>query len=85
MITESEKDIIVQILGKHPSRVIIPVLNEKQVFNKKGESYSPKSIQNILNGITENHTVEKEILEIVETKKAEKNSLKNFKKQVLSN
>ncbi|MBF03212.1 MAG: hypothetical protein CMP76_07945 [Flavobacterium sp.] len=80
MIIESEKEIIVQFLGKHPSRVIIPVLNEKGVLNKNGLPYSPKIIQNILNGITENITVEKEILDIVETKK----NLKNHKKQVLS-
>jgi hypothetical protein len=83
MIQEVEKQTIVKYLGKHPSRLIIPLLNSKKIHNSKGKSFSPKSIQNIINGETENTIVEMEIFKLVATKKAEAQKLENFKKQTL--
>lgn len=83
MILENEKQTIIKHLGKHPSRLIIPHLNNKKIFNSKGQSFSPKSIQNIINAETENTIVEMEIFKLVATKKAEAQKLENFKKQTL--
>lgn len=83
MIQAVEKQTIIKYLGKHPSRLIIPHLNRKKIFNSKGKSFSPKSIQNIINGETDNTIVEMEIFKIVATKKEEAQKLENFKKQTL--
>jgi hypothetical protein len=83
MIQEVEKQTIIKYLGKHPSRLIIPFLNGKKVYNSKGKSFSPKSIQNIINGETENTIVEMEIFKLVATKKSEAQKLENFKRQTL--
>jgi hypothetical protein len=69
MITPIEKEAIIIHLGKQPSRIIRPYLKKKKLFNTSGKEFSPKSIQNFLNGITENLLVEKAISEI--------NALKN--------
>lgn len=83
MILSAEKDTILKYLGKHPSRKIIPHLKHKKVFNAKGNSFSPKSIQDIINGVTENINVETEIIHLVATEKEKIQNLENLKKQVL--
>lgn len=83
MIQDTEKQTIIKYLGKHPSRKIIPYLNSKKCFNSKGKSYSPKSIQNIINGETGNTVVETHIFYLVATEKKEVQKLENLKKQTL--
>lgn len=83
MITPEEKELIIKYLGKHFSRKIIPVLNYKSILNEKQKSYSPKSIQNIINGITENTKVETAIFQLVADCKEKQEKLQNLKKQVL--
>jgi hypothetical protein len=83
MIHEVEKQTIIKYLGKHPSRLIIPYLNSNSIFNAKGKSFSPKSIQNIINGETNNTQVELVIFKLVAAKKSEFQKLENFKKQTL--
>ncbi|WP_130735449.1 hypothetical protein [Flavobacterium sp. J27] len=82
MIKPFEKQIIVNYLGKQPSKRIIPVLNEKKIFNARGKSFSPKSIQDILNGKTENRIVETEIIKIVKAEKKKKMEVESFKREV---
>jgi len=82
MIQESEKLVITKYLGKHPSRKIIPYLNLKGYFNSKGQPYSPKSLQNIINGITNNIAVETQIFKLVAIEKARNESLTKLKKQL---
>ncbi|VXB56745.1 conserved hypothetical protein [Flavobacterium sp. 9AF] len=83
MIQDFEKEIIIKYLGKQPSRKIIPILNKKKIFNIKGKPYSPKSIQNIINGKNENRKVETQIIKIVEAEKRVKGAIESFKKDVL--
>ena len=81
MIQETEKQTIIKYLGKHPSRKIIPYLNSKKCFNSKSKPFSPKSIQNIINGETENTVVETHIFKLVATSKKEIQELEKLKKQ----
>lgn len=83
MILENEKQTIIKYLGKHPSRKIIPYLNSEKCFNSKGKPYSPKSIQNIINGVTDNLQVETYIFKLVATEKKEAQKLEILKKQAL--
>lgn len=83
MILDTEKQSIIKYLGKHPSRKIIPYLNSEKCFNSKGKPYSPKSIQNIINGVTDNLQVETYIFKLVATEKKEAQKLEILKKQAL--
>lgn len=83
MIFPNEKETIVKYLGKHFSRKIIPYLNSNKCFNSKGKSYSPKSIQNIVNGETDNPIVEVLIFRLVATEKAAAEKLINLKKSIV--
>jgi hypothetical protein len=69
MLDLTDKANIFKYLGKQPSRLIRPHLKKNKFFNTKGEEFSPKSIQNIFNGITANFDVELEILQLVEMQK----------------
>lgn len=82
MIKPFEKEIIIEHLGKQPSKKIIPILNKKKIYNSKGKSFSPKSIQDIINGKTENRSVETQIIKIIETEKQLKIKMEGLKKQV---
>lgn len=84
MIKPSEKEIIVKYLGKQPSRSIIPVLNKKRIFNARGKSFSPKSIQDIINGKTENFKVETQIVKIVEAAQKTENDIESLKQEVFN-
>lgn len=83
MIFPNEKETILKYLGKHFSRKIIPYLNVKDCFNTKGKPYSPKSIQNIVNGETDNPAVEILIFRLVATEKAKAEKLTNLKKTIV--
>ncbi len=82
MIKPFEKEIIIKYLGKQPSKKIIPVLNKKKIYNSRGKSFSPKSIQDIINGKTENRSVETQIIKIIETEKQIEIKMEGFKNQV---
>lgn len=77
MILPSEKKTIIKVLGKHYSRKIKPYLESKQI------NVSTKVIQNVVNGITENLTIEMLIVRLVEKEKIKVQKLKNMKKQNL--
>lgn len=83
MVFPNEKETIIKYLGKHFSRKIIPYLNSKKCLNQKGSPYSPKSIQNIVNGETDNPIVEEKIFELVATEKKKAEKLINLKKTVI--
>lgn len=87
MIDESLKQSIIATLGKHYSGNVIERLNEKEIFDSKGKSYSPGSIRNIVCGLLENKTVEAAIIDFVndEIEKQRKVSRKvsNLKKKQL--
>ncbi|CAM4118107.1 MULTISPECIES: hypothetical protein [Flavobacterium] len=84
MIKSSEKEIIVRYLGKQPSKTIIPILNKKRILNARGKQFSPKSIQDIINGKTENIRVETQIVKIVEAAKRKENNIEALKTQVFN-
>lgn len=83
MINSDEKKAIIAVLGRHASRKIIPYLNSIKCFNIKGKSFSPKSIQDVLNGITENKEAELNILKLVAIEKVKTQELEAFKKETL--
>ncbi|NHN25188.1 hypothetical protein FIA58_005800 [Flavobacterium jejuense] len=82
MIKSFEKDIILHFLGKQPSKKIIPVLNKKKIYNIRGKSYSPKSIQDIINGKTENRIVEIQIIKIIEKEKRINSKIEDLKNEI---
>ena len=82
MIDDELKQKIIATLGNHYSGSIIDRLNEKEIYNAKGSSYSPSSIKNIVNGERESEVVENEILDLLaerisalKRKEAKKNKL----------
>lgn len=77
MIFDTDKETIIKFLGKQPSRKIRPYLKQKKCFNSKGKEFSPKSIQNIINGEYENIEVETFIYQLIAI---EKTKLDNYKK-----
>ncbi|WP_158728617.1 hypothetical protein [Flavobacterium sp. I-STPA6A] len=65
MITEKQKEKIIEVLGKQFSRAIIPHLKKKKIFNADGHQFSPSSIQKIVSGKQPNEAVELEIAKLV--------------------
>ena len=84
MIFPNEKEKIIEVLGKQWSRKILPYLKSKKVKNAKGQFYSSKSIENIMNAKADNYDVEKNIIELVKEEQEKQKKLKAFKKQVLT-
>ncbi|PWA09531.1 hypothetical protein [Flavobacterium laiguense] len=84
MITEKQKETIIEVLGKQFSRLIIQHLTKKKIFNANGHEFSPASIQKIVSGKQPNETVELEIAKLVakiknKKKKAQETKNKLFK------
>ena len=77
MITPQEKKTIIKVLGKQYSRKIKPFLATN------GENHTVKVIQNVVNGITENTTIEMLIIKLVAKEKISIQKLKNMKKSKL--
>lgn len=65
MITNLEKEKIIEILGKQFSRTIITHLTKKKIFNADGKEFSCSSIQKLVSGTQINPAVELEIVKFV--------------------
>ncbi len=67
MITETQKEAICNTLGKQYSPMIIAYLKVKRIKPLKSKSFTPKIIQDIVNGHQEHIAVEKQIINLLET------------------
>lgn len=65
MITETQKEAICNTLGKQYSPIIIAHLESKGIKPIKNNDFTPKIIQDIVNGRHEYSTVEIEIVNLV--------------------
>jgi len=65
MITENQKEAICNTLGKQYSSKIIAHLEKKDIKPMRNKVFSPKIIQDIVNGRLEYATVEIEIVNLV--------------------
>lgn len=83
MINKIQKKSIITHLGKQYSPAIIEHLNKKQLFNSKKLPYSPKSIQNIVNGLAENNVVEKQIFVLLQKVKTTKAKELQERKEII--
>lgn len=79
MITDKQKETIIEVLGKQFSRLIIPHLTKKKIFNADGHEFSPASIQKIVSGKQPNETVELEIAKFVAKFKIQKKKNQEIK------
>lgn len=82
MITETEKQIIIENLGNHYSRVIVPELKRKNILNRYGKNYSNRSINDIVNGQQENLAIEKIIFQLIKKRKKELERINQLKQSV---
>lgn len=84
MIDQDLKNRIIENLSKHYSMPIIEYLTEKEIFNARGEAYSPESIRGFVNAFDgrENLKVESAIIELLEIKIKEKQKIAKRKKQL---
>jgi hypothetical protein len=84
MITEKQKETIIEVLGKQFSRLIIPHLTKKKIFNAGGNEFSPASIQKIVSGKQPNEKVELEIAKLVAKVKTQKKKAQETKNKFLN-
>lgn len=84
MIYQDLKNKIIETLSKHYSPPILDYLTEKQIFNTRGEAFSPESIRGFVNAVDnrENLKVETAIIELLEIKIKEKQRIAKRKKQL---
>ena len=68
MISPEQKEKIITVLGNHYSTEIIQHLNDKEIFNSNGKTFSPAGIRNIVNGLRQNLIVETEIANLLQYK-----------------
>lgn len=83
MITASEKENIIKVLGKKFSTKIKPELERLGIKNTKGQPVSENVIQNILKGETENLVIEEAITDLVERINKRRQKLQRKKKSKL--
>lgn len=83
MITDKQKETIIEVLGKQFSRSIIPHLTKKKIFNADGHEFSPASIQKIVSGKQPNEAVELEIAKLVAKVKVQKKKNQDTKNKFL--
>jgi len=83
MINKVQKKSIITNLGKQYSPAIIEHLNKKQIFNSKNLPFSPKSIQNIVNGLSDNILVEKQIFVLLQKIKTNKAKELQERKEII--
>jgi hypothetical protein len=83
MITEKQKQKIIEVLGKQFSRAIIPHLKKKNILNAKGHEFSPCSIQKIVSGKQPSEAVELEIAKLVAKVKIQKKKNQETKNEFL--
>lgn len=71
MITIIEKKEIIETLGgrSHYSKKIIPYLEKLGIKPERAEVFTTKILQQIMNGYTENETVERAIFTMVKNRK----------------
>lgn len=72
MIDTTLKDSIIELLGKHYAPKIFLYLDEKQIFNADGNSFSFESIRKIVGGNRSNAVVESAIVDFLNDIVAEK-------------
>lgn len=82
MISVEDKQIIIENLGVQYSKKILPEVNKKKLRNRYNKPYSNRSINDIVNGDTENLPIEKIIFQLVKKTKIEKQELIEFKKSI---
>lgn len=83
MITDKQKEKIIEVLGKQFSRSIISHLTKKKIFNADGHEFSPASIQKIVSGTQPNEPVELEIAKLVAKVKIQKKKNQDTKNKFL--
>lgn len=83
MITKSQKNKIIKILGKYYSSMVLEYLNDNNIRNKYGLPYNSNStIVNVMNGQS-HKSIETAIFKLVEIKKEENISEKIKRKTIL--
>jgi hypothetical protein len=83
MISETQKEKIIEVIGKQYSPKIILHLTKKKIFNADGHKFSPASIQKIVSGKQPNETVELEIAKCVAKIKNQKKKAQETKNKLL--
>ncbi|PZW41595.1 hypothetical protein LX95_01276 [Mesonia algae] len=79
MISPKENAELSKILGKNYTSGVISILNDKGITNKIGNSYSPSSVRQVFNGITENIDIELAIFELRDQLKAKQIRLEKLR------
>lgn len=82
MITSEDKQTIIENLGNHYSRIIVPELKKRKVLNRYGKNFSNRSINDIVNGVQENLKVEKVIFQLIKKRKQEQEQLNQLKQSL---
>ncbi len=82
MITEQDKTTIIENLGKKYSKKILPEINKKGLVNRYNKPFSNRSINDIVNGDTENLLIEKLIFQLIKKNKQEIQKLQEFKNSI---
>ncbi len=84
MITQTQRNILSNVLGTRYSKRVLEYLNENNIFNKKGNSYSIAYISHVFTGRTEDIKIEEAILEVYKIVKSERKNF-NVKKSSILN
>lgn len=83
MIFPNQKEYINQVLGKQPGKKIMPYLKKKKLKNARGQDFSPKSLQLILDGEYDNLEVEEHIWQFMKEYEIRKKKLEKLKKVII--
>lgn len=83
MITKSQKNKIIKILGNHYSSLVMDYLNDHSILNKHGKPYTDAAIiRNVMGGQSHSE-IEKAIFAVVLIEKNKKTAETEKRKQIL--
>lgn len=84
MITATQKEQIINVLGKQYSPAIITYLEKKEIKPVRSDAFTPKIIQDIMAGNSENIEAEFAIMELVDKTKKTLQKLEQKKSKLTS-
>ncbi|WP_444671258.1 hypothetical protein [Flavobacterium columnare] len=84
MINKTQRYELKRILKSNFMRRVFEVLEEKQIFSKKGEPYKKAYISNVLNGRENNIKIENVLFFVYNEKKTELLNNRVLRKQIIN-
>lgn len=84
MINQIQKDEITRLLGSKHIQIIKEQLSKEEIYSRGEKEFSDRTISRILNGDSENHEIERVIIDLWEDRLQQLHAEEERKQRLLS-